>query len=103
LKRILILVLFSIAFLAPPNAQSSSKRLFIFAGSASKPATGEVIKAFQKKLGIPVDITFGGSGFVLSQMSQRHFPKRACPYRNCKRFKKNGGFSFTKDLKASIC
>jgi len=68
LKRILILVLFSIAFLAPPNAQSSSKRLFIFAGSASKPATGEVIKAFQKKLGIPVDITFGGSGFVLSQM-----------------------------------
>ena len=68
MKRILILVLFSIAFLAPPNAQSSSKRLFIFAGSASKPATGEVIKAFQKKLGIPVDITFGGSGFVLSQM-----------------------------------
>lgn len=68
MKRILILVLFSIAFLAPPNAQSSSKRLFIFAGSASKPATGEVIKAFQEKLGIPVDITFGGSGFVLSQM-----------------------------------
>jgi len=68
LKRILILALFSIAFLAPQNAQSSPKRLFIFAGSASKPATGEVIKAFQKKLGIPVDITFGGSGFVLSQM-----------------------------------
>jgi len=68
LRKILIFLLLSLSFLVPQNAQSSSRRLLIFAGSASKPATGEVIKAFQKKLGIPVDITFGGSGFVLSQM-----------------------------------
>jgi molybdate transport system substrate-binding protein len=68
LKRIFILALFSITFLAPQNAQSSPKRLFVFASSASKPATVEVIKAFQKEFGVPVDITFGGSGFVLSQM-----------------------------------
>jgi len=68
LKKILIFVLFSVCFLVPQNAQSSSKRLLIFAGSASKPATEEVVKAFRQKLGIPVDVTFGGSGFVLSQM-----------------------------------
>ena len=68
MKKVLILALFSIVFLSPQNAQSSPKRLFVFAGSASKPATEEVIKAFQKKVGIPVDISFGGSGFVLSQM-----------------------------------
>jgi molybdate transport system substrate-binding protein len=68
LKRILILALISISFLAPQNAQSSSKRLLIFAGSASKPATEEVVKAFRQNFGMPVDVTFGGSGFVLSQM-----------------------------------
>ena len=50
------------------NALSSSKRILIFAGAASKPATEEVIKIFQEKFGIPVDVNFGGSGFVLSQM-----------------------------------
>ena len=68
MKKILILTLLSISFLFPQNAQSSSRRLLIFAGSASKPATEEVVTAFRQKLGIPIDVTFGGSGFVLSQM-----------------------------------
>ena len=50
------------------NAQSSSNRLLIFAGAASKPATEEVIKIFQEETSIHVDVIFGGSGFVLSQM-----------------------------------
>jgi len=50
------------------NAQSSSNRPLIFAGAASKPATEEAVKIFQEKTGIPVDVIFGGSGFVLSQM-----------------------------------
>jgi molybdate transport system substrate-binding protein len=50
------------------NAQSSSNRPLIFAGAASKPATEETVKIFQEKTGIPVDVIFGGSGFVLSQM-----------------------------------
>ena len=49
-------------------AQSSSKRILIFAGAASKPATEEAIKIFQEKTGFAVDVIFGGSGFVLSQM-----------------------------------
>ena len=60
-------MILSILLFAQP-AQSSSKRTLIFAGAASKPATEEIIHAFQKKFGIPADVVFGGSGFVLSQM-----------------------------------
>jgi len=45
-----------------------SEKLLIFAGAASKPPTEEVVKQFNKKYCISIDITFGGSGFVLSQM-----------------------------------
>jgi len=51
-----------------PNAHSSPKRLLIFAGAASKPPAEKVVKVFQERAGIPVDVSFGGSGFVLSQM-----------------------------------
>jgi molybdate transport system substrate-binding protein len=40
----------------------------VFAGGASKPPTEEAAKAFEKKTGAKVDIVFGGSGYVLSQM-----------------------------------
>jgi len=46
-----------------------NKELLIFAGAASKPPTEEAAKAFEKKTGVKVRLTFGGSGFVLSQMS----------------------------------
>lgn len=42
--------------------------LFVFAGAASKPPTEEAAKAFEAKTGVKVYLTFGGSGFVLSQM-----------------------------------
>jgi molybdate transport system substrate-binding protein len=48
---------------------SYGEELLIFAGAASKPPTEEAIKAFEKKTGVKVNVTFGGSGFVLSQMT----------------------------------
>jgi molybdate transport system substrate-binding protein len=45
------------------------EELLVFAGAASKPPTEEAARAFEKKTGIKVNITFGGSGFVLSQMT----------------------------------
>jgi molybdate transport system substrate-binding protein len=45
-----------------------AEELLVFAGAASKPATEEVAKIFENKTGIRVNLTFGGSGFVLSQM-----------------------------------
>jgi len=46
-----------------------AEELIVFAGAASKPPTEEIAKAFEKKTGVRVSVTFGGSGFVLSQMS----------------------------------
>lgn len=42
--------------------------LMVFAGAASKPPTEEAAKAFEAKTGVKVDVIFGGSGYVLSQM-----------------------------------
>jgi molybdate transport system substrate-binding protein len=48
--------------------EARAERLMIFAGAASQPPTEEAVQLFQKKTGIKVDIVFGGSGYVLSQM-----------------------------------
>jgi molybdate transport system substrate-binding protein len=48
---------------------SSGEELFVFAGAASKPPTEEAAKVFEAKTGVKVYLTFGGSGFVLSQMT----------------------------------
>jgi molybdate transport system substrate-binding protein len=40
----------------------------MYAGSASKPPTEEAIRVFEEKTGIKVEVTFGGSGKVLSEM-----------------------------------
>jgi molybdate transport system substrate-binding protein len=68
MKKALFLIPIFLILCIIQNAQSSSNRLLIFAGAASKPATEEVAKVFQEKAGIPVGVIFGGSGFVLSQM-----------------------------------
>lgn len=65
LSTICVLLIF--AFLAA--SPSYGEELLIFAGAASKPPTEEAAKAFEKKTGVKVNITFGGSGFVLSQMT----------------------------------
>jgi molybdate transport system substrate-binding protein len=68
MKKIFFLIPISLILIMTQIAQSSSKRILIFAGAASKPATEEAIKIFQEKTGFAVDVIFGGSGFVLSQM-----------------------------------
>ncbi|MCX5812791.1 MAG: molybdate ABC transporter substrate-binding protein [Proteobacteria bacterium] len=59
-------IIFSMLFLS--TSPSYGEELVIFAGAASKPPTEEAAKAFEKKTGVKVNINFGGSGFVLSQM-----------------------------------
>ena len=63
----LLLPLFFL-LLGPAPLQASSKSLLVFAGAAGKPPTEEAAKLFQRKKGVEVQVTFGGSGFVLSQM-----------------------------------
>ena len=60
-------VVFLTLFVPYPSLASSAN-LMIFAGAASKPPTEEVAKIYKHKRGVGVQVTFGGSGFVLSQM-----------------------------------
>jgi len=68
MKRFVFATLFLFLVSTQYADSSPSKRLLIFAGAASKPPTEEAAKLFQEKFSIPVDVVFGGSGFVLSQM-----------------------------------
>lgn len=49
-------------------AARSADSLLVFAGAASKPPTEEAARLFEQKTGIKVELVFGGSGSVLSQM-----------------------------------
>jgi molybdate transport system substrate-binding protein len=46
----------------------AAMRLLVFAGAASQPATEELARAFEESSGVAVELNFGGSGYVLSQM-----------------------------------
>ena len=78
LKRILpvlgfifVLIFNSLAFSAqaPEGAEGeTASELELFVGSATKPATEEAARIFQEKYGVKVNLHFGGSGAMLSQM-----------------------------------
>lgn len=70
-SRITILFCFwfvALAMVSSSHAASDAQTLMVFAGAASKPPTEEAAKVFEKKTGLKVDVVFGGSGYVMSQM-----------------------------------
>ncbi len=66
--KTLLASLAAMAFLLGPLPARAAERLLVFAGAATVPPTTEAAKAFEKKTGVKVDVVFGGSGYVLSQM-----------------------------------
>ncbi|MEZ7891267.1 MAG: molybdate ABC transporter substrate-binding protein [Candidatus Wallbacteria bacterium] len=50
------------------SGRCEDNKIIFLAGSASKPAVEELVKEFEKESGIKVDVSFGGSGVLLSQM-----------------------------------
>jgi molybdate transport system substrate-binding protein len=62
------IVNFVLIFLFFPSLSACAGELEFFAGSASKPATEEVVKAFEEETGHTVSLHFGSSGTLLSQM-----------------------------------
>jgi len=68
MKKILLLMSTFLILVTAQNGLPSPTRMLIFAGAASKPATEEAVRIFKERFGISVDVVFGGSGFVLSQM-----------------------------------
>jgi molybdate transport system substrate-binding protein len=65
--RVLILTILNLLLLTETGF-SASEVIQLFAGSASKPATAEAVKVFEERTGISVEVAYGGSGFLLSQM-----------------------------------
>lgn len=55
-------------FLMPVFPAGAAEALLVYAGAASKPPTEEAVKLYEQKTGTKVDLVFGGSGYVLSQM-----------------------------------
>jgi molybdate transport system substrate-binding protein len=53
---------------AGEEASGGGGTLELFVGSATKPATEEAAQLFEEKYGVDVDLHFGGSGAMLSQM-----------------------------------
>jgi len=61
--------LFLIGCLAVPVLLAAREApLLVFAGAASKPPLDELAKDYEHRTGQRVDLVYGGSGFVLSQM-----------------------------------
>lgn len=54
--------------LAMSACGGEGQTLEMFVGSATKPATEEAVKLFEEKYGVNVELHFGGSGAMLSQM-----------------------------------
>lgn len=57
----------TIAFLACEKL-FAAESLLAYVGAASKPPTEEVAKLYEERTGVKVELVFGGSGYVLSQM-----------------------------------
>lgn len=47
---------------------AAAETLLVYAGAASKPPTEEFAKLYEQKTGVKVELVFGGSGYMLSQM-----------------------------------
>jgi len=58
----------SLSLAVCPVRAKEGATLKVFAGSASKPALEEIARLYHRKTGVTVELTFGGSGTMLSQM-----------------------------------
>ena len=51
-----------------PKTADTAKSITVFCGSASKPAMEKIAPLFQRETGVEVNVIFGGSGTLLSQI-----------------------------------
>lgn len=60
--------MFSLIFWFSVLPAVAQEKLLVFTGAASKPPTEDAAALYEKKTGTKVELIFGGSGYVLSQM-----------------------------------
>ena len=69
LTPILVAVLiFALGLGCSERPDGKQKEILVFCGSANKPAMEEIAPLFEKETGIKVNLIFGGSGTLLSQI-----------------------------------
>jgi molybdate transport system substrate-binding protein len=62
------MIILTILLVASGRLFAGDERILAFCGAASKPAMEEAAEIFHKQTGIKVDLNFGGSGTMLSQI-----------------------------------
>lgn len=67
-KFVLFLFVVSLLVVWPFSQCFGEERLFFMAGAASKPVVEGLVKGFEQKTGIKVDVSVAGSGVLLSQI-----------------------------------
>lgn len=67
MSKTVLLIMAAVVIILSSSVRAE-QRLMVFAGAASKPPAEKAAKAFEKKTGVKVDVVFGGSGYVMSQM-----------------------------------
>ena len=68
IRKISLIATFVLGVCLNGTTAHSADSLLVFAGAASKPPTEEAAKLYEQKTGVKVELVFGGSGSVLSQM-----------------------------------
>ena len=61
-----VLLILSLTLLMKAPMQAKNK-LFIYCGAGLKPAMDDIVKLFEKKYGVSVEISYGGTGAIVSQ------------------------------------
>jgi len=61
-----VLILFTLTLLMKVPMQAKNK-IFIYCGAGLKPAMDEIVKLFEEKYGVSVEISYGGVGAIASQ------------------------------------
>jgi molybdate transport system substrate-binding protein len=64
----LLLLIIIIALTCCTSSEEEKTTLLAYVGAASRPPTEEAAALFEEKTGVRVELIFGGSGYVLSQM-----------------------------------
>jgi molybdate transport system substrate-binding protein len=66
MRHLALTILFSLSLSS--TVVQGADTLLVYAGAASKPPTEEAAKLYEQKTGVKVELVFGGSGYMLSQM-----------------------------------
>jgi molybdate transport system substrate-binding protein len=67
-KILLLYVFVQVSLFVQSGKILAGESLLIYAGAASKPPTEEIVAEFERETGLRVEVIFGGSGYIMSQM-----------------------------------